>query len=138
MRSAVSRASGLRVIRAAILRHRAIAQLLVALALAVRAIVPAGYMPVSGPGGIAISVCSGNGQAAWVDASGKIRHDTAPGGHDVQCPYAAASLALFVPVPSAVATPEPVAPPVPALDVILPGIGTGLAAPPPPATGPPA
>lgn len=40
-------------------RHAAIALMIVGLALGVRALVPAGYMTMSSPGGLTVALCSG-------------------------------------------------------------------------------
>ena len=124
------------------MRHFAL--VLIVMALAVRARVPAGWMP-SGERSFALTVCTGTETSTvWIDAKGAI-HKSEPvqdGGHgDVQhdpCSFAGVALALDVPEGLA-----------PAAEKILPEksfvslassvtIGHGLAAPPPPATGPPA
>lgn len=122
------------------LRDR-IAVALLALALALRVLVPAGWMPAQGQG-LAITICSGNGaETAWVDAQGKIhKHDPAQGSMaDHPCAFAGMGAPMLggdVPAP-------PLALPL-ARDEIASlaqapaTIGQGLAAPPPPATGPPA
>ncbi len=120
-------------------RHFALA--LIALALLARMLVPAGYMPTTGTDGmIRISVCTGMGaQTAFIGRDGKV-HQDAPSGshHDPQpCGFGALGLGLDdlpvlnLPLPAIVAAVTIVAArPVPA-------IGRGLAAPPPPSTGPP-
>lgn len=122
-------------------RSRILMAMLLAVVLAGRLMVPTGWMPVASEGGIAIVLCSGDGPApAWLDASGKL-HKGKPdsSGHKAaeSCPFAALASpvdlargpALDVPLPPVVAThggkPSAVS------------IGHGLAAPPPPATGPP-
>jgi hypothetical protein len=117
---------------------------LLALTLAMRVIVPTGFMPVAEGGMVRIALCSGMGeQTVWLDQAGQV-HKDAPAGspskdqHDQQpCGFGAlalgAGLAQF-----AVA-----AAPMPPVEAPLFGaaftvaIGRGLAAPPPPATGPP-
>lgn len=114
---------------------------LLALALALRVLVPAGWMPAEGQG-VAITLCSGEGAVpAWVDAQGKIhKHDPAQGSMaDHPCAFAGMGAPMLggeVPAP-------PLALPVPrdeiaGLAIAPAAIGQGLAAPPPPATGPPA
>jgi hypothetical protein len=117
------------------------------LVLLMRVLVPSGWMPVAAPnGGFAVTLCvDGGAVSAWIDADGRL-HRTAKAdgpskdmpGKDAPCAFAATGL-----------------PPLPALTIevaarltrvvaapLRPGtvvaIGRGLAAPPPPATGPPA
>jgi hypothetical protein len=122
------------------LDHR-VALALIACAMLLRVLIPAGWMPTTGADGmIRISVCTGMGaETAWIDRDGKI-HKEAPssGHHDLQpCGFGVLGLelnetpALILPRPAFTA------------DVValvarqaLP-IGHGLAAPPPPSTGPP-
>ncbi len=112
------------------------------LAVAMRMIVPAGWMPSFAEGKTTITLCTGAGMVeAWVDADGKI-HKESPakkGAGDQLCAFAGLSGA-------ADATPFNVA------SLALPfavqmlsntmahsvAVGLGLAAPPPPATAPPA
>ena len=108
--------------------------------LLLRALVPAGWMP-SDAKGQWITVCSGAGVSmAFVGADGKIHKDKAPGtaekgGH---CAFSGLGLTLDVPAPT------PIIQPAEFSAIILPmlaasvAIGQGLAAPPPPKTGPPA
>ncbi len=114
---------------------------LLALTLAMRVIVPSGFMPTTGTDGmVRISLCTGMGpQTAWLDKSGQV-HKEAPGKgqHDPQ-PCGFGVLALGTDVPN-----EPAVEPLIPLNVsaaLLPNfavaIGRGLAAPPPPSTGPP-
>lgn len=119
-------------------RHAVLA--LFALALAVRALVPAGWMPSAQGGRPTISLCTGAGMIeGWVDADGKIHKSSPDKGGKNSAPCVFALLALgFAAV---------------ALGVFLAwafdgsnaalfarrglAIGQGLAAPPPPARGPP-
>lgn len=126
--------------RATALRDRTAIALL-ALALLARVLVPAGWMPAEGRG-MAITLCSGSGAvAAWVDADGKIqKHDPAKGAMpDHPCAFAGLGMPMLGgDVPAA-----PLLAPVPrdelaGLSLAPAAIGRGLAAPPPPATGPPA
>jgi len=130
--------------------HRWAAALLVAFALAVRLAVPAGYMPMSGK--LALEICAGQNAdlAAMAAMPGMDPMDQAmpmkgmdhgksmPGDHDHDCGFGAAIggaadlpalilPALLPPVALAAAfTPQL---------ILRPGLG--LAAPPPPKTGPP-
>lgn len=79
----------------------AVAALLLAMALAVRAIVPAGFMPVSTTTGIEIAVCSGQGPMQIVIGTDGIPR---PADHhpandtSAHCPFAATGLALLSPI----------------------------------------
>ncbi|MBO9713856.1 hypothetical protein [Sphingomonas sp.] len=113
---------------------------LIALALAVRVLLPEGWMPVATQGGFAITICSGTaGETAWIDAAGKL-HKEKPAGTaaDHDCAFASAgaplaTAALDAPVLAAAAQ----AVSFPAAWLLM-ATGRGLAAPPPPPTGPPA
>ena len=114
---------------------------LLALALALRVLVPAGWMPAEGQG-LAITLCSGSGaQTAWVDADGKIhKHGPAQGSMaDHPCAFAGMGAPMLggdVPAPPlAILAPRDA---IVSLAQAPAAIGQGLAAPPPPATGPPA
>lgn len=116
-----------------------IAVALLLLALAMRVLVPAGWMP--SVDGRAITLCTGTGAVeAWVADDGTI-HKKAPGetGKGAEpCVFAGLGAALLTPDPP-VAPPTLFAAPVAAvLAVPAVAIGRGLAAPPPPPTGPPA
>jgi hypothetical protein len=114
---------------------------LLALALAVRVLVPAGWMPAQGQG-MAITICSGAGaESVWIDADGKIhKHDPSQGSMaDHPCAFAG----MGAPMLGGDVPPPPLLLPVPrdaiaSLAQTPATIGQGLAAPPPPATGPPA
>lgn len=112
---------------------------LAVLALLVRAGVPAGWMPSFAGGAVAISVCSGEGRATmWLDKSGQI-HKSDPAQSDLgesECAFAAGAGAVDVALATA---PRPAAL-VDATRVLVTSSATpgrGLAAPPPPQTGPP-
>jgi hypothetical protein len=122
--------------------HRAQHNLLLwlaALALAVRVLVPAGYMPAEGKG-FEITLCTGDGMvAAWVDDHGNVhKGQKAPDGKsDHPCAFSGiGALAEAEASAGAVALPLATsqAPPV---GLGLAYVGQGLAAPPPPPTGPP-
>jgi hypothetical protein len=114
---------------------------LLTLMLAMRLLVPAGWMPVAG-NGYAITLCTGMGAvSAWVDEDGNI-HKQKPGSNEISqqpCAFSGFAAALTAPeLPAALA-------PIAAQNGIVlaaalgsVAIGRGLAAPPPPPTGPPA
>lgn len=120
------------------IRNR-IALTLLGLALALRVLVPAGWMPSAEGRGFAITMCSGSGmETAWVDADGKVHKQAPAQGGDQHCAFAglgAPMLGSDIPVP---AMPTARANAAPGVTQSLASIGQGLAAPPPPATGPPA
>jgi len=132
--------------------HRSLAAWLVALALAVRLLVPAGYMPMAGKAGL--EICAGqNADLASIGSMpgmGAMPHHAAmpmhgmdhgkatPGDHDHDCGFASAvggsaDLPDLI-VPAMLA---PVALPVAFVVHAIVRPGLGLAAPPPPKTGPP-
>ena len=127
--------------------HRALLLLLVALAMAVRAAVPAGWMPMTGvDGATRLVLCPGSGSGGGAAMPGMAMAATSPDKHhdpaapaaDHDCPFGVTALAIDLAVPlvaplgvgigaAIVSVPTP---------ALLPG--RGLAARPPPATGPPA
>lgn len=129
-----------------------LATVLAALALLVRMMVPAGFMPMAGMGGgPALIICSGAqpspammlpmpGMSHGVHAMAhpaSDKSDTTGHGSDHACPFGALAAAADS-VGGALALPLPATPSVVLLIAPLflrPGIG--LAAPPPPKTGPP-
>lgn len=129
--------------RVPLTRLRPVALTLIALALTMRALIPAGWMPTVGEKGFTITICAGGEmQTMWMDGQGKLhkadpskKKDGGSGGQD--CPYASlAAAALPAMAPGA----DIVAIAAEQNDAPLPSavaIGRGLAAPPPPATGPP-
>ncbi len=111
-------------------------------ALFTRTLVPAGWMPAITGEGYTITLCTGAGaMSVWVDGEGQV-HKQKPSNTDrtdQPCAFAG-----FL---NAVTLPDMIGPPLPfvayvAARVVLPvttlAIGRGLAAPPPPPTGPPA
>ena len=123
--------------------HKAFALAVLACALALRLLVPQGWMPVSDAHGFRLTLCSGTGpmdmpmasmpgMAAQHDKSG---HDQPAAEHS--CPFANLALALAEPVVPALTSPTVFT--VEAIDPrpLAVTIGRGLAAPPPPSTGPP-
>lgn len=118
-----------------------IALALIALALTMRVLIPGGWMPAAAGDGFAITLCTGTGMdTAWVDAEGRVHKEKPAGeaGADQHCAFAGMGMAMLDgDAPAAIIAPA-------LAQVVLPGrqlqvaIGQGLAAPPPPATGPPA
>lgn len=122
----------------------ALALLLVACAIMLRTLIPAGFMiaPAAQNGGWSVVLCSGNGPVTVIlDADGRIRGDApapaAPTKHDAPCAFAG----LLAPVLPVVDTVTPLPLLAPALHDARenpgPRVGQGLAAPPPPVRGPP-
>jgi hypothetical protein len=113
-----------------------------ACAILVRALVPAGWMPsVGADGGVVISLCTGAGAVDMVLAADGTVHEKAPvkhdGANDHPCAFAglAQAFAAADPVVLPIALPAPVIDP-PLMPASV-AVGRGLAAPPPPQTGPP-
>lgn len=112
----------------------------VVLALAVRALVPAGWMP-SGDRAFALTVCTGvDIQTIWMDSKGGL-HEQNPDDHQQPkhepCAFAGTSDAASV-AQADIDEPRPLSAAAAQLfRTQLIGIGHGLAAPPPPQTGPP-
>ena len=121
---------------------RALVALLLAVLLAGRLVVPTGWMPVrTDSGGFSIMLCSGTGPTeGWIDSAGQLHKGHKPAGQSESkdpCPFGAITAALTLPVVAALAPLAPLALAVPALPLRTVAVGRGLAAPPPPATGPP-
>lgn len=115
---------------------------IVALALAVRLAIPAGWMPIAeGDGTMRVTICSGMGAVpAWIDRSGRLHEEDPSGkaGADQPCAFAGLAMAGDLPaLPMAVA-PQLAATAERSVAWGIVTIGRGLAAPPPPQTGPPA
>lgn len=123
------------------LMPRPVALAILGVALLLRVMIPTGWMPSHGADGVTrITLCTGMGAVqAWVDADGTI-HDKKPmdkGGADQPCAFA--GLAMLADVPeAAIELPAISAPHAEPVFPATVGIGRGLAAPPPPSTGPPA
>jgi len=114
---------------------------LIAFAMLLRVIVPAGWMPTTGAdGAIRISICTGMGaETAYIDRDGKL-HKEAPDGthHDPQpCGFGALGLGLNDARAPTLALTFGAAAVVALTALQTVSIGRGLAAPPPPSTGPP-
>jgi hypothetical protein len=131
--------------RARYQRRSAFALAVLACALALRLLVPQGWMPVTNAQGFRIVPCSGTGPMDMATMAmpgmsahhGQADHDPHPAQPDHPCAFAGLSLALAdPPLPTLLlapaATGETFAPKPLAI-----AIGRGLAAPPPPSTGPP-
>lgn len=112
---------------------------LAVLALLMRLVVPVGWMPSAD--GRSITLCTAMGVVqAWVDADGDL-HEKAPAK-----PVKAGEPCVFAGLSAAILMPDAMAslgvPALPTAPVFLPAltvaVGRGLAAPPPPPTGPPA
>ncbi len=125
---------------AANMRER-IALLLVAAALLLRVMIPAGWMPTAGAG-YAITLCTGAGVvSAWVDANGTIHKDKPSPAYGAEhpCVFAGFAAALIAPAPVDVVAALPALAAATLIGwVFEQAVGRGLAAPPPPPTGPPA
>lgn len=125
---------------------RAMLALLLACALLLRIAVPAGWMPVSDAQGTRLVPCSGAGpmepglpMAHAGMGAGHTHHGKAPEPHDGDhgCAFGSLSLALAQPPAPALALPPLVVAASSRLPAFVAAIGRGLAAPPPPSTGPP-
>lgn len=105
----------------------------------VRALVPLGWMP-SAEAGHWVSLCSGTGETmAWVDSAGKIHKDKAPAKPVSHAPCAFSGLGFGFALPTNLPLSLPMHGPSAALPLwaLYLAVGQGLAAPPPPKTGPP-
>ena len=107
-------------------QHRALSAGLLALALLMKLLVPAGFMPVVAGGGIAIELCGGTAPAAMTMAMPGMAHHRDKSGHqgrDVPCAFAGLAapslpavdpLLLALAIAFVMAAGLPVAVPVPA------------------------
>lgn len=119
---------------------RNIAAALILLALALRVIIPSGFMP-SSERGFALTICTGmDTQTVWMDKSGKLHKEDPSKGKSVEhqpCAFAGAAMAAdFLAADFQIAM-APVALAIPVFAKREASVGAGLAAPPPPAIGPP-
>ena len=124
-------------------RNRALALWIVACALMLRIFVPAGWMPMTGADGLTrIQLCTGQGMVeAYIDRETGAIHDKDPSKPapktDQPCSFAGLAFALDTPALPAIEAPRRIAA-IGAIAHLAPAMpGRGLAAPPPPATGPP-
>lgn len=131
---------GVERLRPLIAHHRSGFALLLFCTLLIRAVMPTGWMPVTTTHGIAISVCTGMGPAKMTMAHHGAPHEKAPApehNKDHPCAFAGAVAPLAgwsvptLPPPLAIAAAASATP------RRAVAIGRGLAAPPPPQTGPP-
>lgn len=122
------------------LPFRNLAAALIVLALAVRIVLPAGFMP-SNERGFALTICTGmDTQTVWMDKSGKLHKEDPAKGKSVEhqpCAFAGAAMAGDAPADTVFIAMPPVATAVPVFEMREASVGHGLAAPPPPAIGPP-
>ncbi|MFC3579366.1 hypothetical protein [Sphingomonas hylomeconis] len=135
------------------LQHSLLVTALLCVLLA-RAAVPAGWMPMASADGIVLAPCSGMGMMtlpgaempAAMDMPGMGASAAHQGDHDTErhpdpagdhpCAGAGVSVALAAPLLDLFSVPS-IAPAAAPVARLTPAIGRGLAAPPPPATGPP-
>ena len=119
---------------------RNLAAALIVLALALRVIIPSGFMP-SSERGFALTICTGmDTQTVWMDKSGKLHKEDPSKGKSVEhqpCAFAGAAMAADVLSADFQVAMAPVALAIPVFAKREVSIGAGLAAPPPPAIGPP-
>lgn len=89
-------------LRRLILAHRHLASLLIVAALAVKLLVPAGYMVAPGPGHITVSICSGFGPKTMViEIPGKAADHSSPNEHgkaEMRCAFSGLSTQALGPV----------------------------------------
>ncbi len=123
------------------------ALLLLCLAMFMRLLVPAGWMPVeTASGGLAITLCSGSGPMPMTIAGptaaamkamhhGTDQQDHGPGDHP--CTFSSLAMALDEPPLLVIDLPKLIVEAWTASTGLAVSIGRGLAAPPPPSTGPP-
>ena len=116
--------------------HR-LALVFAVLALAVRMVVPAGFMLGESSAGPTIVICSGSGPMTMTLPGVPAKHDGKADKADHPCVFTATHVAAPAPVPSsdAVVLRVAAAAPMSVSRDLRPGLG--LAAPPPPKTGPP-
>ena len=119
---------------------RNIAAALILLALALRVIIPSGFMP-SSERGFALTICTGmDTQTVWMDKSGRLHKEDPSKGKSVEhqpCAFAGAAMAADVLSADFQVAMAPVALAIPVFAKREVSVGAGLAAPPPPAIGPP-
>ena len=123
------------------MRKPAYLALLLSFALLAKALIPAGWLP-SDKGAFEITVCTGMGtDSLWLDHDGNLHKQKPASTHDEAgaepCPYAA--LVAVANLPDMATVPTRFRAETDLIEMRLPTatIGRGLAAPPPPSTGPP-
>ena len=124
-------------------RHRRFAWLMLLVgALLAHCLTPDGWMPVANAdGGIVVAICDGHGPGANITIPlGKAHHkDPVNGqGSDHPCAFSGIGIADAAPPLPVAAAPQRSVIALPGLPDAVAAPGRGLAAPPPPATGPPA
>ncbi|MBU0555916.1 MAG: hypothetical protein KKD64_06080 [Alphaproteobacteria bacterium] len=112
---------------------------LLVLVLLTRLLVPAGFMPAaqSGP---AVVLCTGGGMiVGWIDADGTVheKQDEQKSATDAPCAFAGVGASLDGVSPAIMRAVGSIGPALPLATITAVTIGRGLAAPPPPQTGPP-
>jgi hypothetical protein len=121
--------------------------MLLALVLVTRILVPPGWMPAAEGGLFRISLCTAWGPvAAPIDHKGQVHHQlhgkqghSGPdGAKDPPCTFAGLASAWLIEPPTPISAQPLLQPPSVSLTSLVLAVGRGLAAPPPPATGPPA
>lgn len=126
-------------LRQILLRNQALAGVMLALALFVRALVPAGYMATGEGRSITVTLCADASGTPKTVAVPLGQHDAGQDSPDKHKPCAFAGMGLALDLPAAIAAPAPRQPaPSAPFAAQLVGVGQGLAAPPPYQTGPPA
>lgn len=119
---------------------RNIAAALIVLALALRVIIPSGFMP-SSERGFALTICTGmDTQTVWMDKTGKLHKEDPSKGKSVEhqpCAFAGTAMAADVLSADFQVAMAPLALAIPVFAKREVTVGAGLAAPPPPAIGPP-
>lgn len=118
-------------------RHQ-LGLLFATLALVFRVAVPTGFMVGEGTTGPTIVICSGSGPMTMTLPGVPAKHDGKADKADHPCVFAAAHVAAPAPVPTSdvLVLRSALSAPMLASGDLRPGLG--LAAPPPPKTGPPA
>jgi hypothetical protein len=119
---------------------RKISAALIVLALAVRVVVPSGWMP-SSERGFALTICTGmDVQTIWMDSKGKLHKEDPSKGKSVEhspCAFAGDNIANASNHFGDYAALPHIASALPVFAGQSVSVGAGLVAPPPPATGPP-
>ena len=119
---------------------RNLAAAMILLALALRVIIPSGFMP-SSERGFALTICTGmDTQTVWMDKSGRLHKEDPSKGKSVEhqpCAFAGTAMAADMLAADFQIAMAPVALAIPVFAKREISVGSGLAAPPPPAIGPP-
>lgn len=123
--------------RSALRAPAGLALALAVLAISLRALVPAGYMPSGGAQGPMLVICTSEGAKVVSGHDPGVPQDGSQAAHGEHCVFAGGAVVappvVLATAVAAFAPAESLAPAIPR-DVVP---GRGLAAPPPPATGPP-